>query len=169
MNTLGKDSDMTIQVGDVVPSVTLKHLTADGMQEITTDSLFKGKKVVLFSVPGAFTPTCSAKHLPGFVEQADAVKAKGVDAIICTAVNDPFVMRAWGDKHGVEGKVTMLPDGMALFATALGLTQELAGPQLGLRGQRFALVAEDGKITHLAVEEGGAFEVSSAEAVLKVL
>jgi glutaredoxin/glutathione-dependent peroxiredoxin len=160
---------MTIQVGDVVPSVTLKHLTADGMQEITTDSLFKGKKVVLFSVPGAFTPTCSAKHLPGFVEHADAVKAKGVDAIICTAVNDPFVMRAWGEKHGVEGKVIMLPDGMALFATALGLTQELAGPQLGVRGQRFALVAEDGKVTHLAVEEGGALEVSSAEAVLKAL
>lgn len=160
---------MAIQVGDSVPSITLKHLTADGMQDITTDSLFKGKKTVLFSVPGAFTPTCSAKHLPGFVEQADALKAKGVDEIVCTAVNDPFVMRAWGEKHGAEGKVTMLPDGMALLASALGLTQELAGPQLGVRGQRFALVAEDGVVTHLAVEEGGAFEVSSAEAVLKAL
>lgn len=160
---------MAIQVGDSIPSITLKHLTADGMQDITTDSLFKGKKTVLFSVPGAFTPTCSAKHLPGFVEQADALKAKGVDEIVCTAVNDPFVMRAWGEKHGVEGKVTMLPDGMALLASALGLTQELAGPQLGVRGQRFALAAEDGVVTHLAVEEGGAFEVSSAEAVLKAL
>lgn len=160
---------MAIQVGDSIPSITLKHLTADGMQEITTDSLFKGKKTVLFSVPGAFTPTCSAKHLPGFVELADALKAKGVQEIVCTAVNDPFVMRAWGDKHGVDGKVTLLPDGMALLATALGLTQELAGPQLGLRGQRFALVAEDGKVVHLAVEEGGAFEVSSAEAILKAL
>lgn len=160
---------MAIKVGDSVPSITLKHLTADGMQDITTDSLFKGKKTVLFSVPGAFTPTCSAKHLPGFVEQADALKAKGVHEIVCTAVNDPFVMRAWGEKHGVEGKVTMLPDGMALLASALGLTQELAGPQLGVRGQRFALVAEDGVITHLAIEEGGAFEVSSAEAVLKAL
>ncbi|HRJ60158.1 MAG TPA: peroxiredoxin [Azospirillaceae bacterium] len=160
---------MAIQVGDSIPSVALKHLTADGMQEITTDSLFKGKKTVLFSVPGAFTPTCSAKHLPGFVEQADALKAKGVDEIVCTAVNDPFVMRAWGEKHGVDGKVTMLPDGMALLAAALGLTQELSGPQLGVRGQRFALVAVDGVVTHLAVEEGGAFEVSSAEAVLKAL
>lgn len=160
---------MAIQVGDSIPSVALKHLTADGMQEITTDSLFKGKKTVLFSVPGAFTPTCSAKHLPGFVEQADALKAKGVEEIVCTAVNDPFVMRAWGEKHGVEGKVTMLPDGMALLASALGLTQELAGPQLGVRGQRFALVAENGVVTHLAVEEGGAFEVSSAEAILKAL
>lgn len=160
---------MAIKVGDSVPSITLKHLTADGMQDITTDSLFKGKKTVLFSVPGAFTPTCSAKHLPGFVEQADAIRAKGVEEIVCTAVNDPFVMRAWGEKHGVEGKVAMLPDGMALLASALGLTQELAGPQLGVRGQRFALVAEDGVVTHLAVEEGGAFEVSSAEAVLKAL
>lgn len=160
---------MAIQVGDSIPSVALKHLTADGMQEITTDSLFKGKKTVLFSVPGAFTPTCSAKHLPGFVEQADAIKAKGVDEIVCTAVNDPFVMRAWGEKHGVEGKVTMLPDGMALLASALGLTQELTGPQLGVRGQRFALVAVDGVVTHVAVEEGGAFEVSSAEAILKAL
>ena len=160
---------MAIQVGDSIPSVTLKHLTADGMQEITTDSLFKGKRTVLFSVPGAFTPTCSAKHLPGFVEQADALKAKGVDEIVCTAGNDPFVMRAWGEKHGVDGKVTMLPDGMALLASALGLTQELTGPQLGVRGQRFALAADDGVVTHLAVEEGGAFEVSSAEAILKAL
>ena len=160
---------MAIQVGDSIPSVTLKHLTAEGMQEITTDSLFKGKRTVLFSVPGAFTPTCSAKHLPGFVEQADALKAKGVDEIVCTAGNDPFVMRAWGEKHGVDGKVTMLPDGMALLASALGLTQELTGPQLGVRGQRVALAADDGVVTHLAVEEGGAFEVSSAEAILKAL
>lgn len=157
----------SIQVGDTIPSVTLKWLTDNGMQEVTTDELFKGKKVVLFSVPGAFTPTCSAKHLPGFVQQADALKAKGVDSIICLAVNDPFVMRAWGDKGGVGDKVKMLPDGNATFTTALGLTMDGSGYGLGTRGQRFALVAEDGKVTHVAVEAPGKFEVSSAEAVLE--
>lgn len=160
---------MTIQVGDTVPSVTLKHLTDNGMQEITTDSIFKGKKVVLFSVPGAFTPTCSAKHLPGFVQQADALKAKGVDAIVCLAVNDPFVMKAWGEKAGADGKVLMLPDGNCAFTGALDLTMDGSGYGLGTRGQRFALIAEDGKVTHLAVEAPGKFEVSSAEAVLEAL
>lgn len=160
---------MTIKTGDAIPSVTLKHLTADGMQDITTDSLFAGRKVVLFSVPGAFTPTCSAKHLPGFIEQADAIRAKGVAEIVCLAVNDPFVMRAWGDKHGADGKVFMLPDGSALFTAALGLSQDLTAKGLGVRGLRFALIAENGVVTHLAVEEGGAFEVSSAEAILKAL
>jgi len=158
---------MSIQVGDTIPSVTLKWLTDNGMQEVTTDELFKGKKVVLFSVPGAFTPTCSAKHLPGFVQQADALKAKGVDSIICLAVNDPFVMRAWGDKGGVGDKVKMLPDGNASFTTALGLTMDGSAHGLGTRGQRFALVAEDGKVTHVAVEAPGKFEVSSAEALLE--
>lgn len=157
---------MTIQVGDTIPSVKLKHLTDNGMQEVDTADLFKGKKVVLFSVPGAFTPTCSAKHLPGFVEQADALKAKGVEEIVCTAVNDPFVMRAWGEKHGVAGKVFMLPDGNAALAGALGLTFDGSGFGLGTRGQRFAIVAEDGKVTHVAVEKPGQFEVSSAEAVI---
>ncbi len=160
---------MTIQVGDAIPSVTLKHLTDNGMQDVTTDALFKGKTVVLFSVPGAFTPTCSAKHLPGFVQKADDLKAKGVDDIVCLAVNDPFVMRAWGEKNGVAGKVTMLPDGNAALTQALGLTMDGTGYGLGLRGQRFALVAKDGKVTHLAVEKPGQFEVSSAEAVLGAL
>jgi peroxiredoxin len=160
---------MTIKVGDTIPSVTLKHLTDNGMQEITTDDVFKGKKVVLFSVPGAFTPTCSAKHLPGFVQQAEALKAKGVDAIVCLAVNDPFVMRAWGEKNGVGDKVLMLPDGNAALTGAMGLTMDGSGYGLGTRGQRFALVAQDGKVTDLAVEAPGQFEVSSAEAVLAKL
>ncbi len=160
---------MTIQVGDTIPSVTLKHLTDNGMQDVTTDSIFQGKTVALFSVPGAFTPTCSAKHLPGFVQQADALKAKGVDTIVCLAVNDPFVMRAWGEKNNVDGKVMMLPDGNATFTQALGLTMDGSGYGLGTRGQRFALVAKDGKVTHLAVEKPGQFEVSSAEAVLGAL
>ncbi len=160
---------MTINVGDTIPSVTLKHLTDNGMQDITTDALFKGKTVVLFSVPGAFTPTCSAKHLPGFVQQAEALKGKGVDSVVCLAVNDPFVMRAWGEKSGVGDAVFMLPDGNAAFTQALGLTMDGSGYGLGLRGQRFALVAKDGKVTHLAVEKPGQFEVSSAEAILAAL
>ncbi|PWC56385.1 peroxiredoxin [Azospirillum sp. TSO22-1] len=160
---------MAISVGDAVPSVALKHLTDNGMQELNTGDFFKGKKVVVFSVPGAFTPTCSAKHLPGFVQQAEALKAKGVQEIVCLAVNDPFVMRAWGEKNGVEGKVFMLPDGNAAFTEALGLTMDGSGYGLGKRGQRFVLVAENGKVTHLAVEEPGKFEVSSAEAVLETL
>ncbi|HYH18601.1 MAG TPA: peroxiredoxin [Azospirillum sp.] len=157
---------MTLKVGNAIPSVTLKHLTDNGMQEITTDEIFKGKKVVLFSLPGAFTPTCSAKHLPGFVQQAEAIKAKGVDTIVCLAVNDPFVMRAWGEKYGVDGKVLMLPDGNAALTSAMGLTMDGSGYGLGTRGQRFALIAEDGKVTDLAVEAPGQFEVSSAETVL---
>jgi len=160
---------MAINVGDTIPSVTLKHLTDNGMQEVNTGDLFKGKKVVLFSLPGAFTPTCSAKHLPGFVQQADAIKAKGVQEIVCLAVNDPFVMRAWGEKNGVDGKVFLLPDGNATFTEALGLTMDGSGFGLGKRGQRFVLVAEDGKVTHLAVEQPGQFEVSSAEAVIAAL
>lgn len=160
---------MAISVGDAVPSVALKHLTDNGMQEVSTGDLFAGKTVVLFAVPGAYTPTCSAKHLPGFVQHAEAIKAKGVAEIVCLAVNDPFVMRAWGEKNGVEGKVFMLPDGNATFAEALGLTMDGTAYGLGKRSQRFVLVAEDGKVTHLAVEEPGKFDVSSAEAVLAVL
>lgn len=160
---------MTIAVGDSIPNVTLKHLTDNGMQDIATGDLFAGKTVVLFSVPGAFTPTCSAKHLPGFVQQAAALKAKGVDEIVCLAVNDPFVMRAWGDKHEAAGAVFLLPDGNATFTTALGLTMDGSGYGLGTRGQRFALVAKDGKVVHLAVEKPGQFDVSSAEAILAAL
>lgn len=158
---------MSINVGDRIPSVTLKHLTESGMQEISTDDVFKGKKVVLFSVPGAFTPTCSAKHLPGFVEHAEALKAKGVQEIVCLSVNDPFVMQAWGKQNNVAGKITMLPDGNGTFTKALGLEMDGTAYNLGHRGQRFALVAEDGVVKGLYVEKPGAFEVSSAEYVLK--
>jgi peroxiredoxin len=159
---------MAIQVGDKVPSVTLKHLTDNGMQEISTDEVFKGKKVVLFAVPGAFTPTCSVKHLPGFVQQTDAFKAKGYD-VVCLAVNDPFVMQAWGRANNVNGKVFMLPDGNAAFTKALGLEMDGSGFGLGTRSQRFAMVVEDGVVRKLAVEAPGAFEVSSADAVMKEL
>lgn len=159
---------MTISVGDTIPSVTLKALGADGMEDVSTDSLFKGKKVVMFSLPGAYTPTCSAKHLPGFVAEAAAFSAKGYD-IICLAWNDPFVMKAWGKENGADGKVFMLPDGNGIFTKALGLEQDLSAHGLGTRGQRFALVAEDGVVKTLNVEAPGAFEVSSAEAMLKAL
>jgi peroxiredoxin len=159
---------MAIQAGDRIPSITLKRIGANGMEEISTDDVFKGRKVVLFSVPGAFTPTCSAKHLPGFVEHAQAFKGKGYD-VVCTAVNDPFVMKAWGEQAGVADKVSMLPDGNAAFVKALGLEFDGSGYQLGTRGQRFALVAEDGVVKDVWVEKPGAFEVSAAEAVLKNL
>jgi len=159
---------MAIQVGDKVPSVTLKHLTDNGMQEISTDEVFKGKKVVLFAVPGAFTPTCSAKHLPSFVQQTDAFKAKGYD-VVCLAVNDPFVMQAWSRANNADGKVFMLPDGNAVFTKALGLEMDGSGFGLGTRSQRFAMVVEDGVVRKLAVEAPGAFEVSSADAVMKEL
>jgi glutaredoxin/glutathione-dependent peroxiredoxin len=160
---------MTIKVGDAIPSMKLTTPSADGPKEISTDEIFKGKKVVLFSVPGAFTPTCSAKHLPGFVQHADALKAKGVDTIVCLAVNDAFVMGAWAKDQGVEGKVLMLADGSAAFTKALGLELDLVARGLGVRSQRFALVAENGKVTHLAVEAPGDFSVSRAEAILDVL
>ncbi len=157
---------MTIKVGDSIPSMKLMHGTADGPKEISTDDIFKGKKVVLFSVPGAFTPTCSAKHLPGFVNNAAAFKAKGVDSVVCMSVNDAFVMGAWG-KAGNSGDIIMLADGSANFAKALGLELDLNGRGMGMRAQRFAFVAQDGKVTHLAVEPAGQFGVSSAEEVLK--
>lgn len=156
---------MTIKVGDRVPSMTLKRLGADGMEEVNTDELFKGR-VVLFSVPGAFTPTCSAKHLPGFVNQAGALKAKGVDRIVCLSVNDPFVMKAWGESQNVGDKVEMLPDGNGDFTKALGLELDGTKHGLGLRGQRFAMFVQDGIVKDLQVEAPGAFEVSSAESML---
>ena len=157
---------MAIQVGDKIPAATLKVPTADGIQDRTTDQLFTGKKVVLFSVPGAFTPTCSAKHLPGFVQNAAAIKGKGIDSIICLAVNDAFVMDAWGKSQNCGDKVIMAADGNGEFAKALGLDFDGARFGMGTRSQRFALVAEDGVVKHLAVEAPGKFEVSSAEAVL---
>jgi peroxiredoxin len=124
---------MTIQVGDKIPEVTLKWLTASGMAEVKTADLFKGRKVVLFSVPGAYTPTCSKEHLPGFISRADEIKAKGVDDIVCLAVNDPFVMQAWGNEQGAEGKVTMLPDWNGRLTDAMGLTQDISMAGLGVR------------------------------------
>jgi len=160
---------MTIKTGDKLPAGTFRHMTKDGPQNITTDELFAGKKVVLFSVPGAFTPTCDAKHLPGFVQHADALKAKGVDTIACTAVNDVFVMNAWG-KHGHVGdKVLMLADGNGDYAKALGLELNASGFGMGIRGQRFALVVTDGVATQVLVEGPGEFKVSSAEHVLSQL
>jgi len=160
---------MTIKVGEQIPSMKLMMATPEGPKETSTDEIFKGKKVVLFAVPGAFTPTCSAKHLPGFVQGADAMKAKGVDTIACIAVNDAFVMGAWGKDQSCDGKVVMLADGSAAFTKALGLELDLMGRGMGTRSQRYALVAQDGKVTHLAVEAPGGFEVSKAESILAQL
>ncbi len=160
---------MTIKVGDKMPAGKFTRMTQDGPQKITTDELFAGKTVVLFSVPGAFTPTCDAKHLPGFVELADQIKAKGVDTIACTAVNDVFVMNAWGRSGGVGTKILMLADGNAEYAKALGLELDATGYGMGVRGQRFAIIVKDGVATHVNVEAPGEFKVSTAEYVLKQL
>ncbi len=160
---------MTIKVGDTIPSIKLMTPTPEGPKEISTDEIFKGKKVVMFGVPGAFTPTCSARHLPGFVEKADAFRAKGVDEVVCLAVNDAFVMGAWAKDQHVDGKVTMLADGSGNFTKALGLELDLGPRGLGTRCQRFALVADNGKVTHVAVEQPGGFEVSKAELILTQL
>ncbi|MEL7029754.1 MAG: peroxiredoxin [Pseudomonadota bacterium] len=157
---------MTISVGDKLPEATVMMMGASGPEPKSTTELFAGKKVALFSVPGAFTPTCSAKHLPGFVEKAADLKAKGVQEIVCMAVNDVFVMDAWGKAHGAEGKVTVIADGNGDFTKALGLELDATGFGMGLRSQRFSIVAEDGVVKILNVEEGGAFEVSSAEHML---
>ncbi|MGC8520955.1 MAG: peroxiredoxin [Steroidobacteraceae bacterium] len=157
---------MAIKAGERMPAGVLKTMSADGPKDVSTDELFKGKKVVLFSVPGAFTPTCDAKHLPGFVQLADQLRAKGVDLIACMAVNDVFVMNAWGKASGVGEKVMMLADGNGDYAKALGLELDARGFGLGLRGQRFALVIEDGVVKHANVEAPGQFKVSAAEHVL---
>ena len=160
---------MTIKVGDSIPSMKLMQGTAEGPKETSTQELFGGKTVVLFGVPGAFTPTCSAKHLPGFVQHFDQIKAKGVDTVACMAVNDAFVMGAWGKDQGVGDKVVMVADGSADFTKALGVELDLTARGLGIRCQRFVLVAKDGKVTHIAIEAPGAFEVSKAETVLGLL
>ena len=160
---------MTIKPGDAIPEAKLMQATGQGPQEVSTRELFAGRTVVLFGVPGAFTPTCSAKHLPGFVSQAAALKAKGADAIACIAVNDVFVMGAWGKDQGVGEDVMMLADGSGAFIKALGLEFDLSARGLGIRSQRFVLVAKDGKVSHVAVEAPGAFEVSSAESALAAL
>ena len=159
---------MTVKVGDKVPSATMKMMGEKGPQDISTADLFGGKKVVLFAVPGAFTPTCSAAHLPGFVVNADKIKAKGVDAIVCVSVNDAFVMAAWAKDKNAE-EITMVGDGNGDFAEAMGLVLDGSGFGLGKRSQRYALIAEDGVITALNVEQGPAFELSSAEKILEAL
>ncbi len=160
---------MAIQVGDKIPSGTLQQLTENGPEAITTDEIFGGKKVVLFALPGAFTPTCSAKHLPGFVAKADEIKAKGVDTIACLSVNDAFVMGAWGKDQGAGDKVLMLADGSAEFTLALGLELDLTARAMGMRSDRYAMIVDDGVVTLLNREEPRAFEVSSAEVVLEAL
>ncbi len=160
---------MTIKVGDKLPAGTLQELGPDGPKEVSVESLTQGKRVAIFAVPGAFTPTCSAKHLPGFINLADAIKAKKVDEIVCLAVNDVFVMGAWGKDQGAANKVRMLADGSGTYTKALGLELDLTPRGMGLRSQRFSLLADDGKVVALNVEAGGKFEVSSAETLLEQL
>ena len=160
---------MGVQVGDSIPEATMNIMGDKGPQQITTADIFSGKKVVLFSVPGAFTPTCSNQHLPGFIDNAAAIKAKGVDEIICMSVNDAFVMKAWGQDRGAGDDVRLIADGNAEFAKALGLEMDGTGIGFGTRSQRFALIAENGVVTKLAVEEPMKFDVSSADAILAAL
>lgn len=160
---------MTIKVGDKVPDVAVATKTADGIAQLSRDEMFGGKKVVLFALPGAFTPTCSAKHLPSFVTKAGDLKAKGVDTIACLSVNDAFVMDAWGSSQGAGDDVTMIADGSAAFTKALGLELDLTDRGMGVRSQRYAMVVDDGTVSQLFVEAAGAYEVSSAEHVLSNL
>jgi glutaredoxin/glutathione-dependent peroxiredoxin len=157
---------MTIKVGDKMPAGTLTLATKDGPQKVSAEDFFKGKKVALFSVPGAFTPTCDAKHLPGFVEKADEFKAKGIETIACMSVNDAFVMKAWGKAQNVEGKVQMIADGNAEYSKALGLEMDASGFGMGTRGQRFSLLIDNGVVKQVNVEAKGEFKVSSAEYLL---
>lgn len=160
---------MTIASGERIPSVTLWEMGPDGPQTVTTDALFKGRKVVLFAIPGAFTPTCSGRHLPGFIEHAEDFRARGVEEIVCVSVNDAFVMAAWGESHGAAGQVRLLADGNAEFARAVGLEVDLAGRGFGLRSQRYAMVVDDGVVTALAVDEPGVCDISSAQRMLDAL
>lgn len=158
---------MTIQVGDTIPSATLKKMGAQGPEDVSTDELFKGKKSVLFAVPGAFTPGCTLTHLPGFVVNADKLKAKGVDNIVCLAVNDAFVMDAWGKSQNAD-EIIMVADGNADFTRQLGMELDASGAGMGTRSKRYAMILEDGKVTYLGVD-AKAIQESSAEAVLEHL
>jgi peroxiredoxin len=157
---------MTISVGDSLPAATLVRMTENGPEKVETKDFFAGRRIALFSVPGAFTPTCSARHLPGFIDKADALKAKGIDEVVGTAVNDAFVMGAWGKSAGADGKVTLLADGNADFVKALGLEMDGSAYGMGTRGKRFAMVVNDGKVEKLFLEAPGEFRVSSAEHML---
>jgi peroxiredoxin len=160
---------MTVAVGDKVPAAVLMKMTDAGPAPVTTEALFGGRTVALFSVPGAFTPTCSAKHLPGYITHAGDIKARGIDEIVCISVNDVFVMGAWGKNANVGENVTMLADGNGDFVKALGLTMDGSKFGMGLRGQRFSMLVKDGKVVELNIEEPGAFKVSSAEHLLEQL
>jgi len=157
---------MTINVGDKIPDGTLMEMGENGPQPAATSDVFGGKTVGVFALPGAFTPTCSAKHLPGFIQNADALKAKGVDDIACVSVNDVFVMAAWGKAQGADGKVRMLADGNGDFTKALGLDFDASGFGMGSRSQRYSMIVKDGVVAELNVEDKGAFEVSTAEHML---
>ncbi len=159
---------MTIKAGDKIPSIELKTMTSDGPDGITTDDLFNGKKVILFGLPGAFTPTCSAKHVPGYVQHADAIKAKGVDTIACISVNDAFVMGAWGKDQNVGNKVMMLADGSAEFTKAAGLELDLVARGMGVRCQRFSMIVDNGVVQSINIDEG-TFDKTSAEQAISDL
>ncbi|HEY3910597.1 MAG TPA: peroxiredoxin [Stellaceae bacterium] len=161
---------MTIKIGDRLPSVTLRQVTPEGPKEVTTDDFFRGRKVVLFAVPGAFTPACSQRHLPGYVEKAVDLKGRGIDEVACVAVNDPAVMGAWGRTQNTTGKVTMLADGSGDFARALGLELDLSKGGLGVRSKRYSMLVDNGVVKSLNVEsQPGQVEASGAEAMLKAL
>ena len=159
---------MTIATGDKIPAVTLKIMGAKGPEDISTDTIFKGKKVVMFAVPGAFTPGCTVTHLPGYVVLADKIKAKGVDSIVCLSVNDAFVMGAWGKSQNAE-ELLMVADGNGEFTKAAGLEMDATGFGMGTRSKRYAMIVDDGVVSHLAVEPAGGIEVSAAEAILAKL
>ena len=160
---------MAIKVGDKIPSVTLRYLTQEGMQAISSDEFFKGKKIAVFGLPGAFTRTCSSRHLPGYVQNSEALKQKGIDAIACVSVNDAFVMDAWGKEHGAPGKVVMLGDGSAEWTRALGLELDRTKEGMGTRSQRYSMIVDDGVVKELNVEPSGEYGISSAEAMLAKL
>jgi len=160
---------MTIKVGDKLPAVTLTQATAEGPKPVTTDDIFKGKKVALFALPGAFTPTCSAKHLPGFKQRAGDIKAKGVDTVACLSVNDAFVMRAWAEDQAVGDDIAMLADGGAAFTDAVGLAFDASRFGMGKRSQRYSMIVDDGVVKELNIEEGGEFRVSAADYLLAQL
>jgi peroxiredoxin len=157
---------MTIKAGDKLPNVTISQATAEGPKPVSTEDLFKGKTVALFAVPGAFTPTCSAKHLPGYKQHAMDLKAKGVDTIACVSVNDPFVMRAWGEDQAVGEDIVMLADGNGEFTKALGLEMDGSKFGLGPRSQRYSMLVKDGVVKELNIEQGGEFKVSAADYLL---
>ena len=160
---------MTVQPGDTLPDATLTRVTATDPEPVEVAEFFRNRKIVLFAVPGAFTPTCSAQHLPSFLHNIEAIRAAGVDEVACVAVNDPFVLKAWAEDQGIDGDVTLLADGSALFTKAIGMEFDLVSRGLGIRSQRYAMIVEDRRVTHVAVEPPGQFGVSGGEATLDAL